>query len=325
MINHLVKSWYILVILTLLSGCSPEPELELELEPESPPIPVPLDSPDTVETHVQISGAPELEKLRDTTLYGIYPHPITLTDGHWEGEPYAAGGASRPTVGLLTNYYLKGDLDGDGSEEAIVMLWQSSGGSGVYSYLAIFSWRNGEVVNTGLAPIGDRVQIRSARIDNKQIILNVIQQGPDDAACCPSQKATRYWSLKKDYLQEQPTEIEGLLNITDIADREWQLIRLGRNQPLPESAKVTLKIEGNRLSGQGPCDRYFAEIEAGDGAGEIKISQPGATMMACPDPLMSLEQRYFKLLSGVTRYSFIMGHLALSWHSENEHSTMIFK
>jgi len=315
--GNLVRICSTVAILTVLSSCSPDPESQLPLAP--------TDSPNTAQAHIQKPGAPELDKIGNTTFYGIYEHPITLIDGHWEGEPYAAGGASRPTVGLISNFYLTGDLDGDGSEEAVAMLWQSSGGSGVFSYLAVFAWRNGEIVNTGTASIGDRVQVRSTQIDGKQIIINVVQQGPDDAACCPSQKATRYWSMTKDKLQEGPAQIEGQMAITDIAEKEWQLIQFDHNEPLPESVLVTLLIEGNRLAGQAPCNRYFAGVEAGDGVGAINIGQAGATRMVCPDPLMSLEQRYFKLLSGVTRYSFVTGQLALSWQSADEQGTMFFK
>ena len=199
-------------------------------------------------------GTPKLGTIDNTTISGIYSQPIRLSHGRWEGEPYIAGGASRPTAGLANNFYLTGDLDGDGTEEAIVMLWKSSGGSGVFSYLLAFTKDNGEIVNTEAAPIGDRVQIRTARIDGKQIIIDVVQQGPGDAACCPSQKAKRNWSLVDGKLHEASPRIEGQLSLADIASQEWQLVQFDHNKPLPESVNVTLQIEGDRLSGQGPCN-----------------------------------------------------------------------
>jgi len=313
--SHQSKTGLALIVLTLLTGCSPEPD--------SQSTPSPIDS-HAATTQIQTPGAPELDQIGNATFSGLYQHPITLTDGRWEGEPYAAGGASRPPVGLIPGSYLIGDLDGDGAAEAVVMLWQSSGGSGVFSHLATFVWRNGEIVNTGVAPIGDRVQVRSARIDDEQIILDVIQQGPGDAACCPSQKATRHWSLSKDKLLEGQAQLEGQLTLADIDEKEWQLVQFDRNGPLPESVQVTLQIDGDRLAGRGPCNRYFAGVEAGNSPGEIKIGQSGATRMACPDPLMPLEQKYLKLLAGVNRYGFMMGKLALSWQSESKHGTMLF-
>ncbi|HAJ92935.1 MAG TPA: hypothetical protein DCO71_10040 [Gammaproteobacteria bacterium] len=63
---------------------------------------------------------------------GIHDDDVTLTDGYWEGEPVVAGGASRPSVGLIDDFMLAGDLDGDGTDEVVVFLWESSGGSGTY-------------------------------------------------------------------------------------------------------------------------------------------------------------------------------------------------
>jgi len=316
MTSHQVKSWFASVIFIVLIDYAPESKSQSITA---------NNSPGTTPALIHKSTAPTLESISNGTFYNIYPQPITLNKGYWEGEPYVAGGASRPSVGLMNNAYLSGDLDKDGIEEAVVLLWQSTGGSGNFSYLAVFTELNGEASNISVAAIGDRVQIRSARIDDKQILLDVVQQGPNDAACCPSEKASRNWSLIDGELQEGSPEIEGLLSLADIANKEWQLVQLNRNEPLPQSVQVTLQIEGNRIAGKGPCNRYFAGVQAGDSAGEISIGQAGATKMACPAPLMPFEQKYLKLLSGVTRYSFMMGDLALSWQSENEYGTMIFK
>ena len=58
----------------------------------------------------------------DSTYLGIYEHPITLKDGHWQGAPFSVEGASRPRVGLVEDFCLTGDLDGDGEMERIVFL-----------------------------------------------------------------------------------------------------------------------------------------------------------------------------------------------------------
>ena len=36
-----------------------------------------------------------IEQLENATYSGIYDEPVTLTDGLYEGEPFAEGGASR--------------------------------------------------------------------------------------------------------------------------------------------------------------------------------------------------------------------------------------
>ena len=109
--------------------------------------------------------APTLTAIGNLTFAGIEDGPVTLVDGLWEGAPFAPGGASRPSVGLAEDFQISGDLDGDGAPETVVVLWQSSGGSGTFDYLAVVGRRRAALVNLGTAPLGDRVQIRDARVD----------------------------------------------------------------------------------------------------------------------------------------------------------------
>ena len=82
-------------------------------------------------------GAPTPSELAHATYSGVMNEPVTLISGRWEGEPYVDGGASRPAVGLVEHFILPGDLNGDGLDEAVTLLWESSGGSGNRLYLAV--------------------------------------------------------------------------------------------------------------------------------------------------------------------------------------------
>ena len=141
------------------------------------------------------SGAPTALELAHATYSGIMSEPVTLADGRWEGEPFVEGGASHPTVGLIDHFMLAGDLDGDGLDEAVTLLWESSGGSGNRLYLTVMGRRNGDIENLGTTLIGDRVQIRSGAIDDGRVTLDVIRAGSEDAACCPTEKALVTWAL----------------------------------------------------------------------------------------------------------------------------------
>ena len=147
--------------------------------------------------------APSLNDIGNAAVFGIHDQAFTLTGGAWGGDPYDSGGASRPTAGLADDVYITGDLDSDGDEEAAVVVWETSGGTGSYSYIAVFDWRDGEVKNIGTSLIGDRVTVDSAQIVGQWIVLTILQQGPMDPACCPSQKATRHWHMTDDGLQER--------------------------------------------------------------------------------------------------------------------------
>ena len=90
-------------------------------------------------------------------------------------------------------------------------MWQNSGGTGTFVYIAVMSRVNGDVTNLATVPVGDRIQIRSGEIANGKIILHVLQAGKDDAMCCPSTLATRNWTLSDGQLTEGPIKETGTL------------------------------------------------------------------------------------------------------------------
>lgn len=143
------------------------------------------------------------DALRNATYAGIYDQPIPLTDGKYEGEPFVEGGASRPTVVFADLFATFGDLNGDGIEDAAVILAENSGGSGVFIYLAAVVDRDGAPVNAATHLLGDRVEIKSMTIDNRQIVVNMLTQGPDDPFCCPTLEVTVPFGLEGDQLVER--------------------------------------------------------------------------------------------------------------------------
>ena len=157
------------------------------------------------------NGAPTLEELLNATYAGVEAGPISLSSGGWEGEPYAGSGASRPRVGLVEDVYFTGDLNGDGVPEAVVILWRSSGGSGTNTYVAVMARRDDEIKNIDTALIGDRVKLRSGKIADGNITLEVLQAGENDAMCCPTMLAVRTWSFRDGQLQEGEIEVTGKL------------------------------------------------------------------------------------------------------------------
>ncbi len=268
--------------------------------------------------------APDASLAKDSTYRGIAEGPVTLVDGVWEGEPYVSGGASRPRVVLVDGFHLVGDLTGDGSAEAVFLLAENSGGSGARSHLAVLGWGPEGVENLATALVGDRVQIRSARISQRTIELDVVQAGPKDAACCPSQKARRTWSLGGASLKEISEEITGTLSLADIAGPEWVLTHFAANEPAPAEPGITLELQGDRVIGSGGCNRYFAAIEEGPTPGDVKLGPPGSTRRACPADIMALESRYLNTLGQVVKFGFSVGRLVLSWREDGVMGGILF-
>ena len=272
---------------------------------------------------VASTEAPRPEAVADATYHGIYETPVHLVNGRFEGKPFAEGGVSRPTVQLIGGVFETGDLDEDGCEEAVVLLVENSGGTGSFVYLAVVGRRGGEVVNLGTSLVGDRVQIRSIRVDGERIELRVVQRGPDDAACCPSQKATRTWALDGG-LVERSTDVTGTLSTDDLSGVEWMLTHFSRDEPVPENSSITMVFENGKVSGSGGCNRYFAEVTEVS-PGDIKIGEIGSTMMACPDDVMQLEGRYLKAIGEVAGYSFLAGKLVLAYGDGDAVGAMLFE
>jgi len=142
-------------------------------------------------------GAPTLEELKNATYAGLpdLAGPVTLEDGRGEGEPFEPGAASRPSVSLTPGFRLTGDLDGDGAEEAVVVLAQGSGGSGTFNSLAVVKRTPESLRNVATTALGDRVGIRSARVEGGKLLVSVVRAGEKDAMCCPGELADLGWTL----------------------------------------------------------------------------------------------------------------------------------
>ena len=129
-----------------------------------------------------------LKNLTYSGLMGSTPS-VMLIDGRWEGPPRMAGGASRPSVHFVGDLFRIGKIARHDANAAVVFLAESSGGSGTFLYLAVVEKKNGELVNTTTAPLGDRVQIRDVRIEKGAIVVDVLQAsspGQQAASCKPA-------------------------------------------------------------------------------------------------------------------------------------------
>ncbi len=123
---------------------------------------------------------------------------VTLVDGRYEA-PAAEGSASDLAV-ELSEFVSEGDLDGDGVDEAAVVLVSSGGGSGSFYQLAVVAASSDGLVNVATAPLGDRVKIISFTVEDGAVAVNMLTQGPDDPMCCPSNEVLRIYRLDGDEL-----------------------------------------------------------------------------------------------------------------------------
>ena len=270
------------------------------------------------------ADAPSLEELANASYAGVEEKPVTLADGEWQGEPFVPGGASRPRLTLARGFRLVGDVDGDAANEAVVLLAESSGGSGSNLYVAVVARRDGKLVNLATALVGDRVQVRGGRVAGGRVGLEVVQAGPEDAACCPSQLAIRSFRLEKDQLVEGKPELLGALSLASLAGSDWVLTHFDERDPAPAEPETTLAFNDDGVAGSSGCNRYFGSPEAGESPGELSFGPLGGTRMACPEAVMKLEQRYLGALGSVVKFGFVAGKLALTYPDGNGVRALLF-
>ena len=283
---------------------------------------LPTETPEEVEPLTE-------DALMNAEYQGIYEDPVRLTDGLYEGEPFEEGGASRPTV-TFSGAYALGDLDGDGLEDAVVVLAENSGGSGTFVYLAAVLNRDGRVENGATTLLGDRVQVQKVDIVAAGIRVVSISHGPDDPMCCPSQKVVQVFALKGGDLVLATTEVvsggAGDMRATavDVVGVLWQWWGLVEVAPAAQSlvpnpedytlllakdGTIVIKADCNVVGGSYKLDGDQLAIELGP-----------TTLAECSDE--SLERQYIGLLDTVESLSLDGDQLVL--HLARDAGRMIF-
>jgi uncharacterized membrane protein len=135
-------------------------------------------------------------QLRNAIYLDILEGPVTLADGRFEGEPFMPDSASRPVVMLVPDLMANGNLTGDGADEAVVALAHNAGGSGVFMYLAIMRVDQGKPYNIATISLGDRARITALAIDEGNLVVDMVEHGPDDPMCCPTKAVRREWRFE---------------------------------------------------------------------------------------------------------------------------------
>jgi heat shock protein HslJ len=273
-------------------------------------------------------SAPTLKELKNASYSGLegMKGPVKLVDGRWRGRPYKKGSASRPVVTFVGDLELTGDLDSDGTDDAVVFLNYAPGGTGQLLYLAVMARKKAKIENLATALIGDRVQIRDVRIDQSRILVDVVQAGPTDARCCPGEVTTLGWTLEPGGKLNPLTVNAPLARLTleTIGETEWVLHSWDSKEPAPKQPTITLMFKDGRFAGSSGCNNYFAPAKAGTMPGDVEVGPVGTTRKSCPDKEMAVERRFLDQLTRVRKFGFLATRLALTWEKEGVWKTMLF-
>jgi|APFre7841882724_1041349.scaffolds.fasta_scaffold05865_5 hypothetical protein len=114
--------------------------------------------------------------------------PFVLKDGRNDKVPTRSADTTL-RVAMAENVAF-GDLNADGLQDAVVVLASNLGGTGTYMTLAAVENDNGQPYHTANVDLGDRTEVKALRVEGNLVTVDVVRVGPNDPACCPTEKAT---------------------------------------------------------------------------------------------------------------------------------------
>ena len=268
-------------------------------------------------------SAPSTAQIMNGTFSGVFEHPFTFSNGFYQGAPFTAQGASRPEVRLWEELIVFGDLDGRPGDEAALLMSATSGGTGEQIYVAAVGTKDDKLEELGTLLVGDRTKVRSLRIADRNIVMDVVESGPQEPACCPTQLAEKKYVVQDGHLQHASSTGTGRLSLAILAGTDWTLVELD-GQPVAAALKApTLSFRDGQVAGFSGCNRFFGGVKESS-PGRIAVGPLAGTRMACPKEPMALEDRYLARLSAVAGYTFLAGKLALVTSQEAGSSSLKF-
>ena len=144
-----------------------------------------------------LAAAVTLEDLQNFTYHlgdnsNVDGGTVPLANGKWSD----AGSGS---VVTLHPIHALGDLDGDGTGDAIAILVESSGGTGSFYYMFAIASRDGKPTQLGEPEwLGDRTIVQRLSIDRKGVIsIRYITHADGDPACCPTMRIEDRYRIER--------------------------------------------------------------------------------------------------------------------------------
>jgi hypothetical protein len=207
------------VLSLLLSGCS------ISTATQTVPQPVLITLVATPVLTAPDTSVLALDALKNmTSQLPASGRTVTFVNGQFSDKT-----TNNPLEAALTDFYAFGDLNADGLDDAAVIVWENTGGSGVFeSLLLVLNQPGGIPLQTDAFPLGDRVKINDISIDNsgtqKKINVDMLTHGPNDALCCPTVPVTATFMVTKSGLEmthlvsKTPDGTERTINIESPVD-----------------------------------------------------------------------------------------------------------
>jgi hypothetical protein len=140
------------------------------------------------------------------TTYIIDGIPVTLVDG--KSAQSAAPGSAETITTQLFGAPVLGDVNGDGVNDAAVILVQTGAGSGTFYYAAVAVATSTGTVGTNAVLLGDRIAPDTTQIANGIVTVNYADRKPTDPMSTPpSVGVSKYLVVAGTVLYDTPIDI----------------------------------------------------------------------------------------------------------------------
>ena len=171
------------------------------------PPPAPVSIKEATTTTFTPSGA------KDTT-YMIEGQSVKLSGGIARHE-VAPGSASTMTIKVFGEPTL-GDVNGDGQNDAALILMQEGSGSGTFYYLAVAYSSTTGIIGTNALLLGDRISPQTLEIRNNEIIANYATRKSDEPmTASPAQSVSLHARLKDGVLMDVTKEVTSTKTVVE--------------------------------------------------------------------------------------------------------------
>ena len=150
-----------------------------------------------------LAGASIVEALPNAEypIYVAVTGKAQLKNGVFEET--AVPGSATKTVISIGKEHATGDLNGDGAQDAAVVLVANPGGSGTFTYLAAVINRNGVAEPMSCVLLGDRIVVKSIVIESGKILVTLLTRKPNEPmAAKPTVEVKRIFKLQGNSLGE---------------------------------------------------------------------------------------------------------------------------
>jgi hypothetical protein len=249
-------------------------------------------------------------RLAEASVVGVYDHPVRLSEGQYVAPPFVAGGHSRPMLRLWPELFAIGNLDGEPGDEVVGLLSETSGGSGERVYLLAAKLSGDTLVALPAKPVGDRVKVRALQIEDRKIILDIVEAGEQEPLCCGTTLTREIWTLHPDGPRLAYNISQGRLSLRVIEGRTWQLVDNGAIDAVADSDCTTLAVSAEKITGSDRGQRYTGRIVE-TAPGQIAISDLTGSTAPGHEAPDARAKAYLELLASVTQYTFLAGRLTL--------------